>query len=161
MSKYRYFRSRGNQYFTLSTMGKRTEGYCPREYPSIPCHSRGMRAVIQRVTEARVEVAGSVVGQIGPGLLVLLGIEQSDAAADADYLVNKIIDLRIFDDDAGKMNRSVRDVGGGLLVVSQFTLYGDIRKGRRPSFDRAARPEAAKILYEYFVTRAKATGLTI
>jgi D-tyrosyl-tRNA(Tyr) deacylase len=120
-----------------------------------------MRAVIQRVIQARVEVNQNTVGEIGSGLLILLGVEQSDSAADADYLVNKIVDLRIFDDHDGKMNLSVRDVGGGLLIVSQFTLYGDTRKGRRPSFDRAARPETAKLLYEHFVTRAKATGLTV
>lgn len=120
-----------------------------------------MRALIQRVTQARVEVEGAIVGEIGVGLLVLLGVEQSDSVRQADYLVNKIIDLRIFEDPAGKMNLSLRDVGGQLLIVSQFTLYGDCRKGRRPSFDRAARPEAAKVLYDYFVAQTKATGLTV
>jgi D-tyrosyl-tRNA(Tyr) deacylase len=120
-----------------------------------------MRALIQRVTQARVEVDGNTVGEIGAGLLVLLGIEQSDSTVDADYLVRKMIDLRIFDDHDGKMNLSLRETGGGLLIVSQFTLYGDCRKGRRPSFDRAARPETAKILYEYFVTQARSTGLMV
>ncbi|MEO8129802.1 MAG: D-aminoacyl-tRNA deacylase [Bryobacteraceae bacterium] len=120
-----------------------------------------MRALIQRVTQASVEIAGATVGEINRGLLVLLGIEQSDSARDADYLVTKIIDLRIFDDEQGKMNLSVRDIGGQLLIVSQFTLYGDCRKGRRPSFDRAARPEAAKLLYEHFLTQAAASGLMV
>jgi D-tyrosyl-tRNA(Tyr) deacylase len=120
-----------------------------------------MRALIQRVTRASVEVDSSIVGEIGPGMLVLLGIEQSDSAADVDYLVNKVIDLRIFDDKQGKMNLSLRETGGALLIVSQFTLYGDCRKGRRPSFDQAARPETAKVLYDRFVTTAEATGLTV
>jgi len=120
-----------------------------------------MRAVIQRVTQARVEVDDVTVGEIGSGLLVLLGIAHSDTTADADYLVGKIVDLRIFEDLNGKMNLSLRDIGGQLLVVSQFTLYGDCRKGRRPSFDEAARPEVAKILYDHFVTQAQATGLTV
>lgn len=120
-----------------------------------------MRALIQRVTEAHVEVDGSNVGAIGPGMLVLLGIGSSDTSQDADYLVNKIVELRIFDDHQGKMNRSLRETGGSLLVVSQFTLYGDCGKGRRPSFDKAARPDIARSLYEHFVKRAKTTGLTV
>src|SRR5438105_12015395 len=120
-----------------------------------------MRALIQRVTQARVEVEGVTVGEIGSGVLVLLGIAHSDTAADADYLVGKIIDLRIFEDRNGKMNLSLRETRGQLLVVSQFTLYGDCRKGRRPSFDQAARPELAKVLYNRFVTQAQATGLTV
>jgi D-aminoacyl-tRNA deacylase len=120
-----------------------------------------MRALIQRVTEAHVEVDGHNVGAIGPGMVVLLGIEPSDTSQDADYLVNKIVELRIFDDGQGKMNRSLRDTEGSLLIVSQFTLYGDCRKGRRPSFGRAARPEVAGPLYEHFVNRAKTTGLTV
>ena len=118
-----------------------------------------MRALIQRVTQARVEVEGAIVGQISSGMLVLLGVEQSDSVRDADYLVNKIVDLRIFDDQEGKMNLSLRETGGQLLIVSQFTLYGECGKGRRPSFDRAARPEIAKTLYDHFVTQARATGL--
>lgn len=120
-----------------------------------------MRTLLQRVKQARVEVEGAVVAEISAGILVLLGIEQSDSNWDADYLVSKIADLRIFDDQHGKMNMSLRETGGQLLIVSQFTLYGDCRKGRRPSFDRAARPESAKILYDYFVTQAHATGLTV
>ena len=120
-----------------------------------------MRALIQRVTQARVEVDGQIVGEIGAGMLVLLGIEQTDTTEDADYLVPKIAGLRIFDDQDGKMNLSLRDTGGAMLIVSQFTLYGDCRKGRRPSFDRAARPEIAQILYERFVNQAKGTLLTV
>jgi D-tyrosyl-tRNA(Tyr) deacylase len=118
-----------------------------------------MRAVIQRVSQAHVEVNGEVTGSIGGGLLVLLGISGADSRADADYLVDKITGLRIFQDEHGKMNRSVRDMGGRLLVVSQFTLYGDCTKGRRPSFDRAAPAEAARELYEYFVSAARASGI--
>lgn len=98
-------------------------------------------------------------GEIGPGLLVLLGVGKSDAEAAADYLVEKILGLRIFEDAEGKMNLSVQDAGGALLVVSQFTLYGDVRRGKRPSFDAAARPEEASRLYEYFVAKVRAAGL--
>jgi D-tyrosyl-tRNA(Tyr) deacylase len=118
-----------------------------------------MRAVIQRVTRCRVVVSGATVGEIGAGLLVLLGVSKNDSEADADYLVEKIIGLRIFEDAAGKMNLSVQDQSGELLVVSQFTLVGDVRRGKRPSFDVAARPEDAKRLYEYFVEKVRATGL--
>lgn len=110
-----------------------------------------MRALIQRVASARVEVDGAVTGQISSGLLILLGVAKEDTVADAAYLVTKIANLRIFSDDAGKMNLSLLDTGGEALVVSQFTLYGDCRKGRRPSFDRAAPPELARALYEEFV----------
>ncbi|MEN6532257.1 MAG: D-aminoacyl-tRNA deacylase [Bryobacteraceae bacterium] len=110
-----------------------------------------MRIVLQRVTEAYVEVDGQVTGRINRGLMVLLGVARGDGKADADYLADKVTMLRIFPDDDGKMNRSLMDIGGGLLVVSQFTLYGDARKGRRPSFDRAAPPELARDLYNYFV----------
>ncbi|MCX6625145.1 MAG: D-aminoacyl-tRNA deacylase [Acidobacteria bacterium] len=120
-----------------------------------------MRVVIQRVSQARVEVEGEVSGQIAEGLLVLLGIEKRDTRADAGYLVDKTIGLRIFPDDAGKMNRSLLDIGAALLVVSQFTLYGDCRKGRRPSFDQAAPPEQARELYEYFVSAARARGISV
>jgi len=106
-----------------------------------------------------VTVEGSVVGEIGTGLLVLLGVSKADKEAAADYLVEKIIGLRIFEDAEGKMNLSVQDSGGAVLVVSQFTLYGDVRRGKRPSFDAAARPEEAKQLYEYFVSRVRAAGL--
>jgi D-tyrosyl-tRNA(Tyr) deacylase len=106
-----------------------------------------------------VTVEGDVVGEIGAGLLVLLGVSRIDNEAAADYLVEKIIGLRIFEDAEGKMNLSVKDSGAGLLVVSQFTLYGDVRRGKRPSFDAAARPEEAKRLYEYFVGTIRAAGL--
>ncbi len=120
-----------------------------------------MRAVVQRVREARVEVDGALTGSIGRGLLVLLGIAREDTPADADYLAEKIAGLRIFPDQQGKMNRSVQDSGGAVLVVSQFTLYGDTRKGRRPSFDRAAPPEQARALYEYFLQALRARGVTV
>jgi D-aminoacyl-tRNA deacylase len=118
-----------------------------------------MRAVVQRVSRAKVTVDGYVTGEIGHGVLVLLGVGGNDQEADAEYLAEKITGLRIFEDEQGKMNRSVSEVGGSVLVVSQFTLYGDVRKGRRPSFDDAARPEKARELYEYFVGRVRATGL--
>lgn len=118
-----------------------------------------MRAVVQRVSRAQVTIAGEIVGRIDAGLLVLLGVSTMDTEADADYLAEKIIGLRVFEDQAGKMNRSVADAGGAVLVVSQFTLYGDVRRGKRPSFDAAARPEQARRLYEYFVERVRATGL--
>jgi D-tyrosyl-tRNA(Tyr) deacylase len=118
-----------------------------------------MRAIVQRVARCRVVVEGNVVGEIGPGLLVLLGVSRNDDEPAADYLAEKIIGLRIFEDAEGKMNLSVRDTRGAVLVVSQFTLYGDVRRGKRPSFDAAARPEEAKRLYEYFVGRMRAAGL--
>src|SRR6476620_8004015 len=113
-----------------------------------------MRAVIQRVTGAKVTVDNETVGQIKQGLVVLLGIALDDSKTDADYLAAKTVALRIFDDDAGVMNRSVRDVNGGVLVISQFTLYGDVRRGLRPSWIDAAAPETAKPLYDYFIERA-------
>ena len=118
-----------------------------------------MRAVLQRVSRAKVTVHGEIVGEIGPGLLVLVGVGQHDSEADAGYLADKIIGLRIFEDAEGKMNRSVGDSGGAVLAVSQFTLYGDARRGKRPSFDAAARPEQARRLYEYFVEKVRAAGL--
>lgn len=114
-----------------------------------------MRAVVQRVTSARVEVDRVVVSEIGAGLLVLLGVAKTDLPAAADFLADKILNLRLFADDAGKMNRSLLETGGSLLVISQFTLYGDCRKGRRPSFDLAAPAEQARLLYEHFVMRAR------
>ena len=120
-----------------------------------------MRAVIQRVSEARVTVAGSVLGEIGPGLLALLGVAKPDTAADAEHLAEKVLNLRVFPDEAGKMNRSLLDVTGALLVISQFTLYGDCRKGRRPSFDDAAPAEQARPLYEHFVEVARRSGVRV
>jgi len=114
-----------------------------------------MRLVIQRVTEARVTVNNSAAGSIRTGLLVFLGVSRTDTAEDADYLIGKLLGLRIFPDDDGKMNRNVQEAGGSLLIVSQFTLYGDCCKGRRPSFDRAAPPDQAQDLYNYFVESAK------
>jgi D-tyrosyl-tRNA(Tyr) deacylase len=113
-----------------------------------------MRILVQRVTEARVTVTENTVAAVGRGLLVFLGVAKTDTTADADYLVEKLLGLRIFSDDAGKMNRNVSEAGGSLLIVSQFTLYGDCRRGRRPSFDRAAPPEQASTLYNYFVESA-------
>jgi D-tyrosyl-tRNA(Tyr) deacylase len=118
-----------------------------------------MRAVVQRVSRAKVTIAGEVTGEIGQGLLVLLGVGKQDSEAGADYLADKVIGLRIFEDDGGKMNRSVVDVGGAVLVVSQFTLYGDVRKGKRPSFDDAAPRQRARELYESFVQRVRDCGL--
>jgi D-aminoacyl-tRNA deacylase len=118
-----------------------------------------MRAVVQRVSRAKVTVEGRITGEIGAGLLVLLGVSHNDTTSSADYLVDKVLGLRIFEDDAGKMNRSVVDIGGAVLAVSQFTLFGDIRRGKRPSFDDAARPEKAKELYDYFVAKLRAAGM--
>ncbi len=120
-----------------------------------------MRIVLQRVTRAHVEVDGETVGSIGAGLVILLGVTHRDTQEDADYLASKVIQLRIFADDEGKMNRSLLETGGTLLVVSQFTLYGDCRKGRRPGFDRAAQPEHARALYEYFVQRLKLSNVKV
>jgi D-aminoacyl-tRNA deacylase len=120
-----------------------------------------MRMVVQRVSEASVEVEGRPTGAIAHGLLVLLGIAKYDTRADADYLADKVTGLRIFADDAGKMNRSVLETGGALLVVSQFTLYGDCRKGRRPGFDLAAPPEEARALYEYFIEACRKRNVRV
>ena len=114
-----------------------------------------MRAVVQRVSRAKVTVGDEVTGEIGKGVLVLLGVSSSDSERDADYLVDKILNLRIFEDAEGKMNLSILETGGGLLAVSQFTLYGDTRRGRRPSFITAARPDEANRLYEYFVEQCR------
>jgi len=118
-----------------------------------------MRAVVQRVSRAKVTANGQITGEIGLGLLVLLGVGAADTRADADYLADKIAGLRIFEDPGGKMNLSVTDVGGAMLAVSQFTLYGDTRRGKRPSFDAAAPPGPARELYEYFVGKIRAAGL--
>jgi D-tyrosyl-tRNA(Tyr) deacylase len=118
-----------------------------------------MRAVIQRVTRASVTVKGEVAGEIAAGLLVLLGVARTDTEQAAEYLASKIVNLRIFDDDAGRMNRSLLETGGELLAVSQFTLYGDTRKGRRPSYDEAAPAELARNLYDYFVGQLRTLGV--
>ena len=120
-----------------------------------------MRAVVQRVSRARVWVGKQIAGEIGRGLLVFLGVGQGDTQTEADYLSDKIINLRIFDDPGGKMNLSLLDCHGELLVVSQFTLYADCRKGRRPSFTEAGDPEAAKALYDYFIKRVKSQGMRV
>jgi D-tyrosyl-tRNA(Tyr) deacylase len=120
-----------------------------------------MRAVIQRVKQSSVKTNGETVGRIGRGLLVLLGVAREDSAEDADYLAKKIINLRIFEDENGKMNRSLLETGGELLAVSQFTLLADCRKGRRPSFVAAAEPEKATELYEKFVVRVRQEGVAV
>ncbi len=120
-----------------------------------------MRAVVQRVSKARVDVDGETVGAVEQGLLVLLGVQTPDTERDADYLAAKVVTLRIFNDAQGKMNRDVQDVQGGVLIVSQFTLYGDARKGRRPSFVQAAPPEQAEHLYEYFLEATARHGVPV
>ena len=120
-----------------------------------------MRAVVQRVKKAEVRVQGQVVGKIGAGLLVLLGIGKEDSLQEAEWFADKIVNLRIFDDEQGRMNRSISETRGGLLCVSQFTLYGDCRKGRRPSYDRAAAPAVARGLYDAFVASVRARGITV
>ena len=120
-----------------------------------------MRACIQRVSRGKVTVDGRVVGEIGHGMLVLLGVTQEDVQKDASFMAEKLIGLRIFQDDDGKMNRSLIDSGGSMLVVSQFTLLGDCRKGRRPSFVAAAEPELAEQLYEYFVAEVRQGGVQV
>lgn len=120
-----------------------------------------MRAVVQRVTTSDVQVDHKIVGRIGPGLLVLLGVSRSDEEKDAAYLADKVAHLRVFEDDEGKMNRSLLETSGEALVVSQFTLLGDCRKGRRPSFVEAAPPERAEQLYEYFVDQLRLKGITV
>lgn len=120
-----------------------------------------MRAVVQRVTDASVRVAGEPCGSIGPGLVVLLGISKTDSEKEAELLAEKIANLRIFDDEQGLMNRSLLDTGGAMLAVSQFTLFGDCRKGRRPSYSAAAPPEAAKRLYEAFIARVRARHIPV
>jgi len=118
-----------------------------------------MRAVVQRVSRAKVTIADGVAGEIGSGLLVLLGIGAGDTRADADYVADKVTGLRIFEDAGGKMNLSVADAAGAVLAVSQFTLYGDVRRGKRPSFEAAAPPASARELYEYFVDKIRQAGL--
>ncbi|MBP1723636.1 MAG: D-tyrosyl-tRNA(Tyr) deacylase [Deltaproteobacteria bacterium] len=120
-----------------------------------------MRAVLQRVSRATVRVNGQTSGEIGPGLLILLAVGQGDTSKEADYLLDKIVNLRIFEDAEGKMNLSLLDVGGELLVISQFTLYADCRKGRRPSFTDAGPPGEAQKLYDYFVAAARTRGVKV
>ena len=120
-----------------------------------------MRAVLQRVSRAQVYVADQMIGKIGPGLLVLLGLGQGDSLKEADALLDKTVNLRIFEDPQGKMNLSLLDVGGEMMIISQFTLYADCRKGRRPSFIDALEPNAAKSLYETFITRARDRGIKV
>lgn len=120
-----------------------------------------MRLVIQRVSRATVRVAGETIAKIGKGFLILVGIGRRDSALDLSRIVRKVIELRVFEDDAGKMNLSLQDVGGEVLAVSQFTLYADIRKGRRPSFTAAAPPEEAKPLFDAFVEQLRAAGVTV
>ena len=120
-----------------------------------------MRAVVQRVSQARVDVEARTVGSIGRGLVVLLGVARDDTSVDADYLAEKIANLRIFNDEQGKMNRALVETAGEMLVVSQFTLYGDVRRGRRPSYTDAAEPDRACVLYEYFVERARGYGIKV
>lgn len=120
-----------------------------------------MRAVVQRVSKASVTVAGEITGAIETGFLVLLGVADGDAPSDLDWMVSKIIGLRVFEDDEGKMNCSIQDVGGAMLVVSQFTLLGDCRKGRRPSFVNAARPDVANDIYEHFCDKVRAENITV
>ncbi len=120
-----------------------------------------MRAVVQLVDRAQVTVAGEVTGACGKGLLVLFGVADGDTDKDLQYIVDKVIGLRVFEDEEGKMNLSVKDVGGEILAVSQFTLYGDCRRGKRPSFDKAAKPELANAFYEQFVARCREQGLQV
>jgi D-tyrosyl-tRNA(Tyr) deacylase len=120
-----------------------------------------MRAVIHRVSWAKVEVDGNIIGQIGPGLLVYLGVGKGDTQTDAEFMADKLVNLRIFADEAGKMNRSVIDIAGGILVISNFTLYGDCRKGRRPGFDAAAEPALAETLYEKVASLIAASDVPV
>lgn len=120
-----------------------------------------MRAVVQKVSSSKVTVDGEVIGQINKGLMVLLGVTHDDTSKDVDYMVDKVTNLRIFEDEEGKMNLSLKDVEGEILAVSQFTLYGDARRGRRPSFSDAARPEVANPLYEEFIEKVKNQGINV
>lgn len=120
-----------------------------------------MRVIVQRVKSARVQIDNLSTAAIGPGLVLLLGIARRDTMRDADYLVEKISGLRIFADEDGKMNRDIRQVSGSLLIVSNFTVYGDVRRGRRPGFDLAAPPAEARVLYDYFVEKARLTGIPV
>jgi D-tyrosyl-tRNA(Tyr) deacylase len=120
-----------------------------------------MRALVQRVKKGSVTIDGKVNGSIGQGLVILLGITHTDTEKDADFVADKCVDLRIFEDENGKMNKSLEETGGSILLISQFTLYAATRKGRRPSFDAAARPEYAEVLYEYFIRKLRSRGITV
>lgn len=120
-----------------------------------------MRAVVQRVSHSNVTVDGTVTGQIQKGLMVLVGVAEGDTEKDAEYIAGKVVGLRIFEDEEEKMNLSVKDIGGEILAISQFTLLGDVRKGKRPSFSSAARPEEANALYQHFITCLREDGLTV
>ena len=120
-----------------------------------------MRALVQRVKKGSVTIDGKVNGSIGQGLVILLGITHTDTEKDADFVADKCVDLRIFEDENGKMNKSLEETGGSILLISQFTLYAATRKGRRPSFDAAARPEYAEVLYEYFIRKLRNRGITV
>ncbi|MBE6385911.1 MAG: D-tyrosyl-tRNA(Tyr) deacylase [Lentisphaerae bacterium] len=120
-----------------------------------------MRALVQRVKKGSVTIEGKVNGSIGQGLVILLGITHTDTEKDADFVADKCVDLRIFEDENGKMNKSLEETGGSILLISQFTLYAAARKGRRPSFDAAARPEYAEPLYEYFIRKLRSRGITV
>jgi D-tyrosyl-tRNA(Tyr) deacylase len=120
-----------------------------------------MRVIVQRVKSAKIRIDGTITAAIGAGLLLLLGISKGDSNKEADYLVDKVAGLRIFSDQDGKMNLDIRQSGGSLLIVSNFTVYGDAGKGRRPSFDAAARPTEARVIYDYFVERARLTGIPV
>lgn len=143
----------------MSVVPRRFRNVISRRRAVLHVSSFAMRAVVQRVARCRVLVESEVVGEIGAGLLVLLGVGKGDNEAAADYLAEKVLGLRIFEDEQEKMNLSVQDKSGEVLVVSQFTLFGDVRRGKRPSFDAAARPEEAKRLYEYFVAKIRASGI--
>jgi D-aminoacyl-tRNA deacylase len=132
--------------------------FCQRRRCSLAAF---VRIVLQRVKSARVDVASETVGSIGVGLVILVGVTQTDGPEDAEYLADKVVQLRIFPDEAGRMNRSLLEARGAVLVVSQFTLYGDCRKGRRPSFDHAAPPEQARALYERFIERLKSSDIAV
>ena len=144
---------------TLILMGRRFAVKPAPMLVGLGVSSEFMRAVVQRVSRAKVTVDNWIAGEIGMGVLVLLGVGHEDGESDVNYVAEKTVGLRIFEDSDGKMNRSVLDAGGSVLVVSQFTLYGDVRRGKRPSFDAAAAPENAKRLYELFVERIRAAGL--
>ena len=120
-----------------------------------------MRALVQRVKKGSVTIDGKVNGAVEQGLVILLGVTHTDTEKDADFVADKCVDLRIFEDENGKMNKSLEDIGGSILLVSQFTLYAATRKGRRPSFDAAARPEYAEVLYEYFIRKLRSRGITV